>query len=247
MSSTALYTDLSSYYDLMCADINYEEQSNYVRRIHQLFDNQGKNYLDIACGTGPHVRHFIDFGYQASGLDINQPMLDIAQQRCPEAKFILQDMSNFKVTEQLDLITCFLYSIHYNDGIHKLKECIASTHAALNTGGIFCFNAVDKNTIDNRDGIKHSVEHNNSYFTFQSGWNYCGQGDKQTLILNIEKTTAEKTESSQDQHQMVAVSFQHLQELLAPYFEIHIFEHVFDKIVPWNGFSGNAIFVAVKI
>ena len=246
MSSTALYTDLSGYYDLMCSDINYQEQSHYVHRLHQIFGNQGKRYLDVACGTGPHVKHFIDFGYQTSGLDINQPMLDIAKQRCPDAQFIQQDMSNFKVAEQFDLISCFLYSIHYNDGINKLQECIASVHAALKPGGIFCFNAVDKNTIDNREGIKNSLKHNNSYFTFQSSWNYSGEGDKQTLQLRIEKTTDKRTEIWHDQHTMVAVSFQQLQKLLLPYFDAHIFEHDFDKIVPWGETTGNAILVGVK-
>lgn len=247
MSSTALYTDLSGYYDLMCADINYYEQSDYVRRLHQLFGNQGKHYLDLACGTGPHVRHFIDFGYHVSGLDINQPMLDIAQARCPEADFIQQDMNSFKVKEQPDLITCFLYSIHYNADINKLNECIACVHAALKPGGIFCFNAVDKNYIDNREGIKHGLQHDDSRFTFQSSWHYCGQGDKQELQLCIEKITNEKTETWHDQHPMVAISFQSLQEILRPYFEVHIFEHDFNKIVPWNKSSGNAIFVGVKI
>ena len=246
MSATALYTDLSRYYDLMCADINYLEQSHYVRRVHQLFGNQGKHYLDLACGTGPHVRNFIDFGYQASGLDIHQPMLDIAQARCPEAQFTQQDMSDFKVTEQLDLITCFLYSIHYNNSIDKLKECIASVHAALTPGGIFCFNAVDKNAIDNSDGVKRILEQNNSQFEFQSGWRYDGQGEQQRLQISIKRTTGLRTESWQDQHQMVAVSFQQLQELLQPYFELHIFEHMFDKIVPWDKISGNAIFVGIK-
>ena len=246
MPSTALYTDLSSYYDLMCADINYRKQSHYVRRLHQIFGNQGKDYLDLACGTGPHVRHFIDYGYRASGLDINQPMLDIAQARCPEAHFTLKDMSNFEVVEQLDLISCFLYSIHYNDGILKLQECIASAHAALKPGGLFCFNAVDKNTIDNSEGIKHALEHNNSQFTFQSNWHYSGAGDKQTLQLRIAKTTKGLIETWHDQHPMVAISFQQLRAFLLPYFDVHIFEHDFDKIVPWDEASGNAIFVGVK-
>lgn len=247
MSANALYTDLSIYYDLMCADINYQEQSGYVFRIHQLFGNQGKRYLDLACGTGPHIRHFIDFGYCSNGLDINQPMLNIAKQRCPEAQFSLQDMSSFHVAEPLDLITCFLYSIHYNQGIDKLKACIASAHAALNPGGVFCFNAVDKNTIDNRAGIKRALEHNGSQFMFQSGWYYKGQGDQQMLQLRIEKTTEGHKESWQDQHPMVAVSFQYLQQLLQPYFDVHIFEHVYDRIEPWGGSAGNTIFVAVKV
>src|SRR5690606_15568547 len=147
MSANALYTDLSGYYDLMCADIDYPAQSHCIQRLQQIFGNGGKTHLDLACGTGLHVRHFIDMGYQSNGLDINQPMLDIAQTRCPEAQFSLQDMSSFSINQPVDLITCFLYSIHYNAGIDKFKECIVSVHRALNTDGVFCFNAVDKHKI----------------------------------------------------------------------------------------------------
>ncbi len=247
MSSNALYTDLSAYYDLMCADIDYQAQSEHVRRLHQIFGNNGQQYLDLACGTGPHVRHFIEFGYRANGLDINQPMLDIAQQRCPEAQFTQQDMGSFTVPEPLDLITCFLYSIHYNDSISKLRQCISSVHAALQPGGVFCFNAVDKNTIDNRDGVRHAAEHDGSQLVFQSGWHYAGNGDRQHLLARIEKTTHGITEAWQDRHAMVAISFQQLQALLQPWFEVHVFAHVYDRIEPWDGVSGNAIFVGVKI
>ncbi|CAK1840470.1 hypothetical protein VCRA2123O444_10239 [Vibrio crassostreae] len=68
MSANALYTDLSGYYDLMCVDIDYQAQSHCVRRLHQIFGNEGKTHLDLGCGTGPHVRHFIDYGYQSTGL-----------------------------------------------------------------------------------------------------------------------------------------------------------------------------------
>lgn len=81
MSVNALYTDLSGYYDLMCADIDYQAQSHCIHRLQQLFGNGGARHLDMACGTGPHIRHFIDAGYASSGLDINQPMLDLAQSR----------------------------------------------------------------------------------------------------------------------------------------------------------------------
>lgn len=247
MSVNALYTDLSSYYDLMCVDIDYPAQSNAIRRLHQLFGNDGTAHLDLACGTGPHVRHFIDFGYVSSGLDINQPMLDIAAIRCSEAQFTLQDMSTFEVSASLDLITCFLYSIHYNDGIEKLKMCISSVHRALKSGGAFYFNAVDKEKINNGLFVKHSAKQENDLFTFRSGWHYSGQGEKQSLKLSIEKTNAEETQLWDDEHPMVAVSFAELVTLLEPYFEVHIFEHNYDKIIPWDTTSGNAIFACVKI
>jgi ubiquinone/menaquinone biosynthesis C-methylase UbiE len=247
MSANALYTDLSGYYDLMCVDIDYHAQSHCIRRLHQIFGNDGNRHLDLACGTGPHVRHFIDFGYQSSGLDINQPMLDRAQIRCPEARFSLQNMSNFSVDEPLDLITCFLYSIHYSDGVEKLKECIVSVYNALKPDGVFCFNVVDKTKINNDLFVKYSAEHAEGLFTFQSGWHYTGQGEKQSLKLSIEKATAETTQIWHDEHPMVAFSFDELHEFLAPYFDVHIFEHDYEKIIPWNQTSGNAIVTCVKI
>jgi ubiquinone/menaquinone biosynthesis C-methylase UbiE len=247
MTTNALYTDLSGYYDLMCADIDYQAQSNCVRRLHQIFGSNGKKHLDLACGTGPHVQHFIDFGYQSSGLDINQPMLDLAQQRCPTGHFSLQDMCNFQVDDAPDLITCFLYSIHYSSDITQLKSCIASTHRALASGGVFCFNTVDKNKIDSSAFVRHTAEHHGSHFAFSSGWRYSGHGKQQSLRLKIEKTTGLHTETWQDEHLMVAVTFDELQQLLQPYFEVHVFEHDYEKLIPSDGASGNAIFCCVKI
>lgn len=247
MTSNALYTDLPAYYDLMCADIDYQSQSNCVRRLHQIFGNNGNTHLDLACGTGPHVHHFIDFGYQSSGLDINQPMLNIAQQRCPNAQFSLQDMCNFRVDEAVNLITCFLYSIHYSASIAQLKACIASAHRALTTGGVFCFNSVDKNKIDTNAFVRHTAKQGDSHFAFSSGWRYSGQGNKQALRLKIEKTTGHATQTWQDEHPMVAVSFAELHDLLRPYFEVHTFEHDYEKLIPWDTNSGNAIFCCVKI
>jgi len=247
MSANALYTDLSGYYDLLCVDIDYQAQSHCIRRLQQIFGNGGNTHLDLACGTGPHVRHFIDSGYTSNGLDINQPMLDIAKARCPEAQFYLQDMSNFKVTEPVDLVTCFLYSIHYNDGTEKLKECIASVYRALNAGGVFCFNVVDKQQINNDIFVQHTAQQGDDLFTFRSAWNYCGVGDRKLLKLSIEKTNTEDTQTWDDEHSMVALSFDELLGMLQPYFDVHVFEHDYEKITHAGKSSGNAIFTCVKI
>ena len=243
MSHNAIYTDLSGYYDLMCADIDYPAQSQCVQRIHQLFGNGGKRPLDLACGTGPPVRHFLDAGFQSSGLDINQPMLDLAQQRCPEATFSQQDMCGFSTTQPLDLITCFLYSIHYSGSVERLRACIASVHAALADGGVFCFNAVDKSQIDNSSFVSHSVRQHDATFWFSSGWFYAGEGEQQRLRLRIERTDAQGTQLWKDEHPMVAVTFGELLELLEPYFEVQLLEHDYQRLVPWDGASGNALVV----
>lgn len=247
MPSNAIYTDLSGYYDLMCADIDYPAQSQCIHRLQQLLGNGGKRHLDLACGTGPHVRQLLDMSYQSSGLDINQPMLDRALIRCPEAQFSLQDMCDFKVEQPVDLITCFLYSIHYSAGLERLKACIASVHGALVSGGLFCFNAVDKHRIDNDSYMSHSVLNGEGHFNFSSGWRYSGEGEQQSLKLRIERTAANVTQIWRDQHPMVALTFDELTVLLQPYFEVHVLEHDYATIKPWDGMSGNALFVCVKI
>ncbi|WP_237467863.1 class I SAM-dependent methyltransferase [Vibrio stylophorae] len=230
----------------MCTDIDYAAQSHCISRFDQLFGNGGKRHLDLACGTGQHIRHLIDKGYQSQGLDLNQPMLELAQQRCPEASFSLQNICDFTVDTQLDLITCFLYSIHYSGNLENLKQCLQQVYLALHEGGLFCFNVVEKNLIRNDSFVRHSVHHEGSEFTFQSGWYYSGKGDTQALKLSVDRKTQDATHVWHDEHPMVAISFAELTALLEPQFDVHLFEHNYDTLQPWNGESGNALFVCVK-
>ena len=248
MPVNALYRDLSCYYDLMCADIDYVAQSDCIARLHKIFGqyNTTPTHLDLACGTGPHVCHFIDFGYESSGLDINIAMLNIAKKRCPTAKFSLQNMSDFTVDEPVDLVTCFLYSIHYNDDILKLKECISHVHSALKIGGVFCFNGVNKTKIDNSLAVEHGTTQDDSAFVFNSAWHYSGAGAKQSLKLSIQKTQHGVTHIHEEEHAMVAFCFEELLTLLSSFFSVYTFTHDYEKIVECGTDSANAIFVCVK-
>lgn len=246
MPHNAIYTDLSGYYDLMCADIDYQAQSQCVQRIQRLFGNGGKRHLDLACGTGPHVRHFLDAGFQSGGLDIHQPMLDLAKARCPEAMFSRQDMCDFSVEQPMDLITCFLYSVHYSASIERLGACIARVHAALADGGVFCFNAVDKARINNSSFVSHTAHQGGAVFRFSSGWYYPGDGEQQRLRLRIERTDTGGTQLWKDEHPMVAVTFQELIGLLDPYFEVQLLEHDYQRLLSWDGTSGNALLVCTR-
>ncbi|WP_300427628.1 methyltransferase domain-containing protein [Methanobacterium sp.] len=53
--------------------------------IHQ--ETPGNDLLDVACGTGNHAQHLTN-SFNVVGLDINQEMLDIAQEKVPEMELI---------------------------------------------------------------------------------------------------------------------------------------------------------------
>jgi ubiquinone/menaquinone biosynthesis C-methylase UbiE len=50
-------------------------------------------YLDFACGTGRILAHLEASMVESYGVDVSQPMLDIAEQRVPFGK------SNFRLSE----------------------------------------------------------------------------------------------------------------------------------------------------
>src|SRR5690554_6530717 len=59
-----LYADLAGYYDQFCAEVDYAEQCEFALRAFSCFgDSGGKNYLDLACGTGQHLQYMATCGF----------------------------------------------------------------------------------------------------------------------------------------------------------------------------------------
>jgi len=247
MTAPSLYADLSHYYDLLCSDINYREQSEFALRANQCLGNGGRQYLDMACGSGVLLEHFFRAGFECSGLDISADMLALAAERCPEAQLMCADMSDLQAADSLDLITCFLYSIHYCASIAKLQQTFQSVFAALAPGGMFCFDAVDKDQVANDQGHVHRTQVPNGHLRFQTRWHYSGAGDRLNLHIDIQETIDGRQRHYSEQHAMTAVSVSALQRMLQEAgFEVTVLEHDFARLSQWQGTSGNVVFCAVK-
>ena len=98
---------------------------------------QGKRVLDIGFGTGVLAAKLYENGYEITGIDFSERMLQIAQEKMPSARLIQHDFSKSLPAElanaQFDAIVC-TYSIHHLDDAAKiafLKEL--QTH--LNPAG----------------------------------------------------------------------------------------------------------------
>lgn len=78
MPALPLYADLAHYYDLLCANIDYKEQCEFALRANKLLGNGGRGYLDLACGSGALLSHFLAAGFECSGLDLSADMLTMA-------------------------------------------------------------------------------------------------------------------------------------------------------------------------
>lgn len=243
MPLPSLYADLSQYYDLLCSAIDYKEQCDFALRAHQLLGNGGHRYLDLACGSGAHLAHVHAAGFSCAGLDISDAMLALAAQRCPQAQLHSLDMSDLKSVNEFDLITCFLYSIHYSYPRAKLEQTLQRVYQSLTAGGLFCFDAVDKNSVANDAGHAHQVTFGQQTLRFQTRWFYSGHG--KTLDLHI--SIREQQRHYNEQHVMTAVTVPELRDTLQSIgFAVMIFERDFDRLLPWQGENGNVMICGWK-
>jgi len=249
MQSTGnLYTDLSHWYDQFCSQVDYAEQCAFANRAFSAFASSGgREYLDLACGTGPHLLHMQEYGFSLTGLDNSARMLELAAVKVPSAEFLLCDLAAFDHNEHFDLITCFLYSIHYSHPVSAFQQTLKRAWQALKPGGVFIFNSVDAAGATQTHTVNTELQDGDTRLRFESGWHYQGQGDVLDLRLAITRTSGAGVERWHDQHRMTAILLPQLQDLLVQSgFEVTLMEHDYQRMQPWGGESFNVIVVACK-
>ena len=94
----------------------------------------GGRVLDLGCGTGePIAQWFIAEGYQVTGVDFAEAMLEIARRRWPDGDWRQADMRDFDLQERFDGI------IAWNSFFHLPPEdqppCLARMAKHLAPGG----------------------------------------------------------------------------------------------------------------
>jgi len=250
----SLYADLSLYYDQFCAGVDYAQQCDFAERALQCFgESGGRDYLDLACGTGPHLHFMQQKGFHCYGLDNSAQMLELAQQRCPQAQLLLSDLAAFDYDRQFDLISCFLYSLHYSHPIAALCETLRRAYQALKPGGVFIFDLVDKEGIRNSEGVVSHADCPQGALRFQSGWRYRGHGDVLDLNLSIELASnsdsdnASGKQSWSDHHVMTAITIVDVKSLLQKTgFDVTLLEHDYSRLQEWRGENFNVIVAAIR-
>jgi SAM-dependent methyltransferase len=139
MTKSKMYTTLAKYYDSQYSWKKYDEEAKYLDLVINKFKkSNGFEMLDVACGTGSHIKYF-NGKYKVTGLDYNQEMLNIAKEKNPNINFFNGDMINFKIKNKFDIIVCLFSSISYLNSYSKLEKCIKNFVNHLKPGGIVIF------------------------------------------------------------------------------------------------------------
>jgi SAM-dependent methyltransferase len=142
--------------------------------------------LDLCCGTGQLSLHFLDNGYQVTGIDLSPAMLEYARQNCAayivtgQARFLQADAASYEVDNPVDLVISTFDALNHLPDLAALRGCFQSTFSALRPGGVFIF---DLNT---RLGLRRwatgNIEENPDLTLFTFGLYEEGSGKAHTRI-----------------------------------------------------------------
>jgi SAM-dependent methyltransferase len=141
--SSMLYSD----YDVL-AQIYVEMYSQpYDEDIMQLLEKlflqhlpQPARILDLCCGSGDLTKPLLDCGYQVTGIDSSEAMLNYARTKAPDGKFVLGDARYYKFSPTFHGAIAAGDSLNHVMNIEGLKSVFKNVFAALLENGLFGFN-----------------------------------------------------------------------------------------------------------
>jgi SAM-dependent methyltransferase len=111
----------------------------FVRSAIKLSANKGKA-LDVGCGSsGRIITALLDAGFQVTGIDVSEAMIEHARKRHPGSHFILGDICEWQPQEQYDAIIAWdsIFHVPYS----AQRRVVAKLCEALAEGGVILFTA----------------------------------------------------------------------------------------------------------
>ena len=104
-----------------------------------------KSMLDLCCGTGQLALHFLENGYDVTGLDFSPAMLRYAVENTQvyvdqdRAHFVEGDAVNFTLDKQFGLVASTFDALNHLPGMAALQGCFQSVFSVLQREGRFIF------------------------------------------------------------------------------------------------------------
>jgi SAM-dependent methyltransferase len=124
-------------YDLIyeASGKDYARESVVIDDLIRSRNPSAQSLLDVACGTGGHLRH-LRGTYEVAGLDIDPGMLEQARAVLPGVPLVEGDMRSFDLGRSFEAVVCLFSSVGYMRSVEELRAAIGRMAAHLAPGGV---------------------------------------------------------------------------------------------------------------
>ncbi len=169
------YQNFAYFYDNLMKEAPYDDWVDFVKEIAEKYPLSGRNILDVGCGTGELATRLSKEGFELTGVDLSEEMLEVAMAKAFDEgvsiHYFHQDMRELSGLGQYDLVLIFCDSLNYLDGEEDIKKTFARVGTHLKEDGLFLFDV-------------HSIHKMATLFNDQV---YADNGDDVSFIWNAWK------------------------------------------------------------
>ena len=136
------------FYPYMFPPERFAASGEQVEQILKLTGCTTGAVLDLCCGPGRHSMAFAQRGFQVTGVDGSQFLLDHARKRGAEAgvnvEWVLDDMRHFVRPGAFDLACSMFTSFGYFEDDEDNVRVLRNIHESLKDGGVFVMEMLGK-------------------------------------------------------------------------------------------------------
>jgi SAM-dependent methyltransferase len=140
--------------------------------------------LDLACGTGTLTARLALNIPEVVGLDLSEPMLAKARERCSslsQVRFFQGDFRNFHLRQQFDIVVCAFNSLNYVGNVAELHAVFRCAAEHLRPDGLFVFDTITNRGAKRLSGLYFHVRTNKGRFVIH--WYHDRSNRKEESIV----------------------------------------------------------------
>jgi SAM-dependent methyltransferase len=142
-----MYKNFSKVYDIMMEYADYDGWKEIIEEKIERYGNSPKDILDLGCGTG-EVLIRLTPKYEMTGIDLSKEMIDIAKSKTNDASFCVENMMSFSLEKKHDVVISLFDTVNHLISLDGLEKTFKSVWNNLNDGGLYIFDIVTRNLID---------------------------------------------------------------------------------------------------
>lgn len=226
------YSDFAYVYDrLMCDDIDYDKWCDYIENIFGEHGVSPDTLCELACGSGNITERMLSRGYDITGTDISESMLEQAAAKVGFERLKCMDMAHIEGLGSYDSFLCMIDGLNYVITPKGVINTFKSVKKSLKPGGVFVFDISSQYKLANVLGNETFIH--SEYDIFYSWQNrYIAKYNLSDMLLNFFVRNGGVYERFEERHLQRGWSREEMEIMLkkAGFFDITVYnELTFDE------------------
>ena len=140
-----VFEKYAQYYDLLYQDKDYRAETEYVLSLIQNYKPETQKILEFGSGSGIHGRILANAGFQISGIERSQKMIDLGlssnQEKDQNTNFSCTkgDCTSTFLGDDFDTVISLFHVLSYQTSNEGVLAMLENAHRQLKRGGVFIF------------------------------------------------------------------------------------------------------------